>query len=263
MSYAILNSQSGILIMTDAVPLHLGVFVFATFLGGLIAGVAGFAFGLIASAIWLHVITPAQSAALISGYAIVVQGLAIWKLRSALQVSRLLPFVAGGAVGIPLGALVLGNVSADHLRASIGFLLVVFSIYSLVRPKFRLRFGGRVADGLVGLASGIVGASTGLAGLPVIIWSTGRGWSKDEQRAVFQPVVVAIFAMTLLWFGGSGMVTSDVLQLFFMGLPAALLGTWLGLKLYGTLDEVRFRRIILLLLLTSGLTLLPAAFEQS
>ena len=67
--------------------------------------------------------------------------------------------------------------------------------------------------------------------------------------------------MTLLWFGGSGMVTSDVLQLFFMGLPAALLGTWLGLKLYGTLDEVRFRRIILLLLLTSGLTLLPAAFR--
>jgi uncharacterized membrane protein YfcA len=264
LSYAILNSQSGILTMTDAVSLHLVVFVFATFLGGLIAGVAGFAFGLIASAIWLHVITPAQSAALISGYAIVVQGLAIWKLRNALQISRLLPFVAGGAVGIPLGALGLRNVSADHLRASIGFLLVVFSIYSLVRPKFRLRFGGRTADGLVGLASGIVGASTGLAGLPVIIWSTSRGWSKDEQRAVFQPVVVAIFAMTLLWFGGSGMVTSDVLQLFFMGLPAALLGTWLGLKLYGTLDAVRFRRIILLLLLTSGLTLLPAAFaEQS
>jgi len=183
-------------------------------------------------------------------------------LRNALQVARLLPFVAGGAAGIPLGALLLRTASADHLRASIGFLLVVFSVYSLARPKFRLRFGSRIGDGLVGLASGIVGASTGLAGLPVIIWSTSRGWSKDEQRAVFQPVVVAIFAMTLLWFGGSGMVTSDVLHLFFMGLPAALLGTWFGLKLYGTLDEVRFRRIILLLLLISGLTLLPFAFTE-
>jgi uncharacterized protein len=66
--------------------------------------------------------------------------------------------------------------------------------------------------------------------------------------------------MTLLWFGGSGMVTRDILQLFLMGLPAALLGTWLGLKLYGTLDEVRFRRIVLFLLLISGLTLLPTAF---
>jgi uncharacterized protein len=246
--------------MTDAVPLHLVVFVLATFLGSLIAGVAGFAFGLIASAIWLHIITPAESAALISGYAIVVQGFAIWKLRNALQVARLLPFVAGGAAGIPVGALLLRTISADHLRASTGFLLVLFSVYSLMRPKFQVRSGGRIADGLVGVASGIVGASTGLAGLPVIIWATSRGWSKDEQRAIFQPVVVAIFAMTLVWFGGSGMIKSEVLQLFLIGLPAALLGTWLGLKLYGTLDEVRFRRIVLLLLLISGLTLLPATF---
>jgi len=249
--------------MIDAVPLHLVVFVLAAFLGALIAGVAGFAFGLIASAIWLHVITPAQSTALISGYALVVQGLAIWKLRNALQVVRLLPFVAGGAVGIPLGALLLRTVSADHLRASIGVLLVFFSVYSLVRPKFQLRDNNRIGDSLVGVAGGIVGASTGLAGLPIIIWSTTRGWSKDEQRAVFQPVVVAIFAMTLLWFGASGMVTRDVLQLFFMGLPAALLGTWLGLQLYGSLDETRFRRIVLFLLLISGLTLLRSAFAEA
>jgi uncharacterized protein len=217
---------------------------------------------LIASAIWLHIITPAESAALISGYAIVVQGFAIWKLRNALKVARLLPFIAGGAAGIPLGALLLRTASADHLRASIGLLLVLFSVYSLARPKFQLRGGGRIGDGLVGLASGIVGASTGLAGLPVIIWSTGRGWTKDEQRAVFQPVVIAIFAMNLLWFGGSGMVTKGVLQLFFMGLPAALLGTWLGLQLYGSLDEARFRRIVLLLLLISGLTLLPSGVTQ-
>src|SRR5262245_60898649 len=246
--------------MADAVPLHVLVFVFATFVAALIAGVAGFAFGLIASAIWLHVITPAESPALISGYAILIQGFAIWKLRHALQGERLLPFVAGGAAGIPLGAVLLRTASADHLRASIGLLLVVFSVYSLARPKFQLRGGGRIGDGLVGLASGIVGASTGLAGLPVIIWSTARGWSKDEQRAVFQPVVVAIFAMTLLWFGGAGMVTTDGVQFFLMGLPAALLGTWLGLKLYGTLDEARFRRIVLLLLLLSGTTLLPATF---
>ena len=248
--------------MIDALPLHVVIFVLATFLGALIAGIAGFAFGLIASAIWLHIITPAQSAALISGYAIVVQGFAIWKLRSALRFARLLPFVAGGAAGIPLGALLLRAVAADHLRAAIGLLLVVFSVYSLARPKLQLRDGGRIGDGLVGLAGGVVGASTGLAGLPVIIWSTSRGWSKDEQRAVFQPVVVAIFAMTLAWFGGTGMVTSDVLQLFLLGLPAALLGTWLGLKLYGSLDEARFRRIVLLLLLISGLTLLPSAFAE-
>lgn len=52
-----------------------------------------------------------------------------------------------------------------------------------------------------------MGGSTGLAGIPVIVWSTMRAWSKDEQRAVFQPVVVGIFLMTLLWFGGSQMLS--------------------------------------------------------
>jgi len=109
--------------MTDTVPLHLVIFALATFFGALIAGLAGFAFGLIASGIWLHIVTPAESAALISAYAIVIQGFAIWKLRHALQIARLLPFVAGGVAGIPIGALVLRAAPPDHLRALIGLLL--------------------------------------------------------------------------------------------------------------------------------------------
>jgi hypothetical protein len=34
-----------------------------------------------------------------------------------------------------------------------------------------------------------------------------------------------------------------------------LAGTWLGLKLYGRIDEAGFRRIVLVLLLLSGLML--------
>ena len=69
--------------MSSAVPLELIVFLSACFTGALVAGVAGFAFGLIASAIWLHVIAPAQSAALIAAFAIIIQGASLWKLRHA------------------------------------------------------------------------------------------------------------------------------------------------------------------------------------
>jgi hypothetical protein len=39
------------------------------------------AFGLIASAIWLHIVPPAQSAPLIAAFAILIQGTTLWKLR--------------------------------------------------------------------------------------------------------------------------------------------------------------------------------------
>ena len=113
-----------------------------------------------------------------------------------------------------------------------------------------------LADSGIGFLSGIIGGTTGLAGILATVWCNLRGWPKDEQRTIFQPVGVAIFAMTLLWLGGSGSVTSDVVWLILLGLPALLVGAWLGLKLYGRLDETDFRRVVLALLLVSGIVLL-------
>ena len=79
---------------------------------------------------------------------------------------------------------------------------------------------------------------------------------KDVQRAVFQPVAVAIFLMSALWLGLKGTVTADTAKFFVMGLPCVLAGTWLGLKLFGRIDEATFRKIVLALLFVSGVTLM-------
>jgi uncharacterized membrane protein YfcA len=44
-------------------------------------------------------------------------------------------------------------------------------------------------------------------------------------------------------------------KLFLLGLPMLLAGTWVGMKLYGRLDEASFRRVVLILLLLSGIFL--------
>ena len=102
-----------------------------------------------------------------------------------------------------MGAAALNWTSPNQMRAFIGAALIAFSVYSLVRPTLPAVKGGKLADGIVGLLSGAFSGSTGLAGIPVIVWASLRRWSKDDQRAVFQPVVVAVFVMTLFWFGGS------------------------------------------------------------
>jgi uncharacterized protein len=56
--------------------------------------------------------------------------------------------------------------------------------------------------------------------------------------------------------GASGAINADTLRLFAIGLPILLAGTWLGLKLYGRVDDAGFRKIVLTLLLVSGVALL-------
>jgi hypothetical protein len=70
------------------------LFAIGTFAAALVTGVAGFAFGIVAAAVWLHVLPPAQTTALIVAYGLIVQGISVWKLRRSIKLPRLLPFPA-------------------------------------------------------------------------------------------------------------------------------------------------------------------------
>ncbi len=118
--------------------------------------------------------------------------------------------------------------------------------------------GGAAADAAVGVFNGILGGATGLAGIIVTIWCGVRGWPKDVQRTAFQPTGVAVFAMRAVWLGTRGEIGRETIWLFVMGLPALAAGIWLGLKLYGRFDESGFRKVVLFLLLGSGLALVVA-----
>lgn len=242
----------------DGFPPELPIFLFATFAGALVAGLSGFAFGLIAASVWLYILTPVQTATLIVAFGLIVQGYSVWRLRHALDIKKLWPFVAGAAIGVPLGVTVLNWANPAQVREGVGVCLVLYSVYALLRPASfpPVKIGGAVADAGVGFLNGVLGGATGLAGIIVTIWCGLRGWPKDVQRAVFQPVAVAIFLMSALWIGATTAISVDTIKLFLIGLPALFAGTWLGLRLFGRLNEAAFRKIVLALLLVSGAMLI-------
>jgi uncharacterized protein len=69
----------------------IALFLIATFFGGLTSGLTGFAAGLGVSGVWLHIITPMQTAVRIATYGVVNQSYGIWKVRRALRWRRILP----------------------------------------------------------------------------------------------------------------------------------------------------------------------------
>jgi uncharacterized membrane protein YfcA len=241
----------------DGSPLVLPIFLFATFAGALVAGLSGFAFGLVVSSIWLYILNPLQTASLIIAFGLIVQGYSVWKLRGALDWKKHWPFVLGAAFGVPVGVSILTWANPAHVRMGVGAFLVLYSLYALFRPAITpVKAVGAAVDAGVGFLNGVLGGITGLAGILVTVWCGLRGWPKDVQRTVFQPVAVAIFLMSALWIGAKGAVTAETIKLFLIGLPALFAGTWLGLKLFGHLNEAAFRKVVLVLLLASGVVLI-------
>ena len=238
----------------------LSLYVAATFFGGFTSGLTGFAAGLVVSGVWLHVISPLQTAVLIAAYGVVNQAYGIWKVRQALRWRRVLPFVVGGGVGVPLGAYLLAYINPVHLRVGVGVLLILYAAYNLARPTLKPITSNAPTDVAVGLLNGLLGGLTGLGGVVSTIWVQLGGGPKDEQRAVFQPVLFMTMMMATLTFAASGyLLNFDILKLFLLGLPALMLGLWVGVAAYGKLDDAAFRKAILLLLLVSGLSLVAPA----
>jgi uncharacterized membrane protein YfcA len=224
--------------------------------GGFVSGLAGFAVGFVVSGIWLHLITPIQTTSLIVGYGLCTQGYGVWNLRHSLSWRTVAPFIVSGMIGVPIGTMLLTYIDPAYLRSGVGFLLVSFGIYGLAKPGFKPLQAGAAADGGIGFLNGMLCGLTGFPGFIITIWCQVRGWTKDVQRAVFQPVMLAAIVVTAISLSVTGAVAVETLKLYFLGLPALLAGLWLGFKLYGKLDDAAFRKLLLLLLLASGLALI-------
>jgi uncharacterized protein len=147
----------------DGFSLEIPLFLLATFAGALVAGLSGFAFGLVAASIWLYILSPLQTATLIIAYGLIVQGYSVWKLRHALNLQKLWPFVLGAAVGVPVGVSILTWANPAHVRIGVGVFLVLYSLHALFRPAVKpITAGGAAADAGVGFLNGVLGGITGL-----------------------------------------------------------------------------------------------------
>jgi uncharacterized protein len=224
------------------------------FLGGIASGAAGFAFGIVSSAIWLHVIAPVQTTFLVAAGGLVIQAGTIWPLRHSLDRRRLGPLLLAGAVGVPVGVWLLVRSDVHSLKFAIGVFLATYGVYALLAPRLPHVEAGRTADAAIGFVGGVLGGLGGYSGVLPAIWAQVRGWRKDAARSFYQPFIVMAHVVTIALIGTVALDRTG-LVLFVLALPLLALGAWTGWNIYGRLDEVRFRQMFAVLLIVSGLTL--------
>ena len=225
------------------------------FAGAVAAGLAGFAFSAITGAVLFHVLSPIEAVPLLLACSITTQVFSISKLWHTMQWRQCLPYLLGGLAGIPIGAELLKAFNPHVFAAGFGAFLICYSLYMLLRPHVVIRGGGRYAEVAAGFAGGITGGATAFPGAIPTIWCSVKGLSKLEQRGIVQPFILLMQIATLVYFSKLGILASGTLTTFLWCAPAVAIGTWLGLHLFNRVDDKRFRQIVLVFLLFSGVSL--------
>jgi uncharacterized membrane protein YfcA len=237
--------------------LYIPLLLVGAFIAAFVTGAVGFADAMILNAIWLHIMDPVAAIPLVVSCGVLMHTLPLLRLRKTLNFSRLLPFVAGGILGVPVGAWALGYVEPDIFRTVIGALMVVYGLWMFLRPHTSVgEVGGRPLDGFVGLSGGMMGGFAGLSGLFPTIWTGVRCWPKHLQRGSCQPFVLIMHGLGVVTFASTGMFTKQTGTDLIWCIPVLIIGSWLGVKVYPHLNDILFKRIIIGLNLIAGITLL-------
>ena len=164
--------------------------------------------------------------------------------------------MVGVAVGIPIGAWLLGWGEPRFLLVVLGGVLLVVGVAFLVSPAGRAWRWPRWVVAPVGLASGLLTGLFGTGGPPLVLYYQLAG----ADKAAFRGNLMAIFLlMTLVRvpsYAGTGLITAERLWSSLMVLPAVIAGAWLGNSLHLRIEDTTFRRLVAGALVLLGALLL-------
>lgn len=232
-------------------------------IAGLVQGISGFAFAMVAMSIWVWAIDPGIAAVMAVFGGFTGQVVSAIRVRRGWHVNLLWPFVLGSAVGIPIGTRLLPLLDPNRFKLVLGSLLVICCSAMLASSKLpHVERGGRVADAIAGLLGGVMAPLSGFSGLAPALWCTVRGYTKDAHRAVMQNFNLIVLGATfgsLIW---SGRAHAGLAPRMALVAGALLIPSIWGSKIYIGMSPAAFRQGVLWTLVFAGATMIAAAVRS-
>lgn len=240
----------------------LGIALYALILLGAftIRSAAGFGAGLIAIPM-LALILPVSTAVSVATI--------LTTLTSVQQVSRQWRDVAWrqffiifsySMVGIGLGLYFIKLLDEDLMRHGLGIFMILYSLYALFSTgtAFYLptRWHGALGAG-VGVVGGLCSALFGAGAGPIyVVYFDILRLEKAIFRATMSAVVVLGGFARIAGYESAGFYGASTLGLLAVGLPAVIVGSWVGDRVVNRLSAQSFSRLVAMIMLLSGVTLL-------
>lgn len=242
------------------------IFLLVILFGSYVQSVAGFAMGMTIVAVvgGLRLLDIPTLAAVVSLMTIVNT---TFSLRGQLQHvhKRLLFWIGLGQLpGIFLGLWLLAYLDAEdsrRLELCLGIFITLGGLAMTIRPRPMAQVSGGLFAWICGLLGGLLGGMFSASG-PVLGWF---GYSQPLAVNVIRATLLSSFFMTTstrtLVVGVQGGLTQTVLTFAALGVPAVLLGAWLGKAFPPLVSEDILKRGAFFILLLMGIWICFSALQ--
>ena len=226
----------------------------AIFLAVFTQSLSGFGVALVAMALLPGLIGVQIATPLVALVAISIEIFLVLRYRAAMNLQAVWPIALASLAGIPLGVWALRGVSETTLITILGIMITAYALYALLQLRLP-RLESRLWGWGVGFVAGVLGGAYNTSGPPVIVYSDCRRWPPAEFKSNLQGFFVVSSTFIAISHALSGNLTSEVWRYYVWAMPAMALGILAGTSLDRFLDPVRFRKIVLVLLVFMGVRL--------
>jgi uncharacterized membrane protein YfcA len=180
-----------------------------------------------------------------------------WKEVDRPLLWRLLP---SSALGAPLGLLLFLYGDADTFKTAIAFLILLLTGLLVLRLRFA-RTPWR--DTCSGVLAGAMTSAVGMGGVPLLVYLAGVDMPKATARATVLAFFTFIYSLALVL---QMRFSAHPLQGWWLPaylLPVALLGVYIGKRLYPHLSQRFFSVAVYAVLLGNSAFLLVSVFTRT
>ena len=223
-----------------------------TFFAATVAGMTGFGYGLVSVPLLMVVLPPRVVVPAVTTHILLLSLLILLEVIKKVDVRRIWPLMLTGLFGLPLGIYVLLALSEGALRTITGVVIVLFALALLLGLNLEIK-NEKLALAPVGIASGLLASGIAMAGPPVILFFSNQGMLKQVFRANLAAYFVFLNTLTIPAHAASGLITGEVVRFALLFLPTLVAGMVFGSFLSRRVPEVHFRRVVLVVVLCSGL----------
>jgi len=166
--------------------------------------------------------------------------------------------------GIPLGLLLLTSSYQRLVKAVLGVVIILFSLYSLVgRTPLELKRDSRGWLFACGFSAGILGGAYGMNGPPLVIYGAMRRWSAQHFRATLQGYFLPASLIGMAGYWLAGLWVPAVTHYYLLSLPLAVIAVFLGRAINHRLHGDTFLKYIYIALAGIGALLIVQAIHRS